>query len=94
MGTRNETARKHIAFLVALVRGMVHGDPNINPTIRFLTFIELSAIKGNHEHNVVWFDVALLDGLEIVGSLAKVIIYINQSPISVHLFMYPPGLLW
>jgi len=72
---------------------MVHDDPDINPAIRFLTFIELSAIKGNHEHNVVWFDVASLDSLEIVGSLAKVIIYINQSPISAHLFTDPPGLL-
>lgn len=71
VGSRDKTSRQNVTFFVAVARGKIIDDPDIDPAIRLLVSEKLGSVGREHQDGVVWFE-EWCDVVKIVLALSVV----------------------
>lgn len=80
LGTKNNTADKHVMFLVAVVRSAIKKNLNIYPDIGSFIIVQLCTIKRKHKDGAVVGYVSLRYSLQVVEA-ADIVVELRDLPI-------------
>jgi hypothetical protein len=77
-GAGNYATREDVLLLIAFVRGVIKQDPDIDPAVRLLGFIQLGPIDREHEYGITFFNFPRLARVQILFPMKDIFIDVGN----------------
>lgn len=72
IGTRDNPSGEDTSLLVAVVWRALINNPDVKPTVRLLTLVQLSTINGHHDYDIVISNPSIMHSLTIGFAIKEV----------------------